>query len=298
MTIAQGSRHDVSFVTETVYGTTPATPSMKRFRNTGTGVNMSKSTIQSAEIRSDRQIQSLRHSVMNVGGSLNFELSYGAFDDWLEAALFGTWATNTLKAGVTPKSFSVERRFTDINQYLVYTGCQPNVFNLSIPAEGMVTGSFELVGRGMTAAGTSLGIPTDVATNEPFASDGGSITEGGLALAVVTGLELSLENGIAPNYVVGSNVSKESTYGRSNVTGTATAFFENITMLNKFINETESSLSITLVDPASNTMTITLPRIKYTGAEIPLDGEGSIVMSMPFQALLDTTTGTNIVITR
>lgn len=299
MADAQNSRHEVSYVTEVTPGTTPGTPSMKRFRNTGSGLNLSKNTAVSAEIRADRQISSMRHLQRSGGGPLNFELSHASFDDWLESALFGAWATDVLKAGVTPKYFSVERRFTDIAQYLVYTGCQVDTLNLSIPTEGMVTGSMDIVSRNMTASGTSLGSPTDVATTEPFSSDGGVITEGGGVIGIVTALELSLANGVAPNFAVGSNFARSNSWGRSNLTGTLTAYFENLALLNKFLNETESSLVVDLTDPDGNTLQISIPRLKYTGGEIPVDSfEGSTTISLPFQGLLDTATGTNLVITR
>lgn len=192
----------------------------------------------------------------------------------------------------------MERRFLDIGQYLVYTGCMVNSLSLSIPATGGVTGSFDFIGRNMSASGVTLGAPTDVSLNDPFTSDGGVIQEGGVTIGIVSGLELSLQNNISPNYVVGSNFSKEQTYGRSILTGTVTAFFENLSLLNKFLNETESSISITLTDPAANDLIIDIPRVKYTGGEVPVDGEGSVVLSLPFQALKDPTEATNIVITR
>lgn len=298
MTIAQGSRYEISYVKEVVHGTTPVSPAMKRLRSTGGGMNMAKESFQSAELRSDRQLVSLRHTTRSIAGAVPFELSYTSFDDILENALFGTWTSNILKAGVTPSSFSIERRYLDISQFLLYTGCMVNTLSLSIPASGGVTGSFDFVGRNMSTSTTTVGAPTDVALTDPFTSDGGVIQEGGATVAFVTGLELSLTNNISPNYAVGSNFSREQTYGRSILTGTVTAFFENLTLLNKFINETESSITVTLTDPAANDLTISIPRIKYTGGEVPVEGEGSVTLSLPFQALRDPVQGTNIVITR
>jgi hypothetical protein len=68
-------------------------------------------------------------------------------------------------------------------------------------------------------------------------------------------------------------------------------------MYNKFLNETESALSVTLDGPAGD-LTILLPRIKYSGGEVPVTGEGPVVLDMPFQALRDATAATNIQITR
>lgn len=297
MPTAQGSRHEYSFVTEVTYGTTPGSPTMRRLRNTGGGLNLNKEQYQSAEMRADRQIVSHRHGPRQGLGTIPFELSYGSFDDLLESAMFGAWATNVLKAGTTQKSFTIERRFTDISQYLRYTGCIVNTMSLTIPNTGIVTGEFGFFAKDMNTSGTSLGTPTDVTTNEPFVAAGGTLTEGGSPFAAVTALSINLENGVGPNFAVGSNLTRDPSYGKSMVTGTLEAYFEDLTLYNKFLNETISSLSMDLTDGV-NTLTLSLPRIKYTGAEIPVDGEGSIKASLPFVALRDTTAATQFQITR
>jgi Phage tail tube protein len=297
MPTAQGSRHEYAYVAEVTYGTTPGSPAMKRIRNTGGGLNLTKEQYQSAEMRADRQLVSHRHGPRQGLGNIPFELSYGAFDDLLESALFGTWTTNVLKAGVTQKAFTIERRFTDIAQYMRYTGCIVNTLSLTIPNTGIVTGEMGIFAKDMTASGTSLGTPTDVATAEPFVSAGGTLNEGGSPIAIVTALSLSLENGVGPNFSVGSNLTRDPSYGKSMVTGSLEAYFEDLVLYNKFLNETISSLSMALTD-GTNTLTISLPRIKYTGAEIPVEGEGSVKVSMPFVALRDNTAQTQMSLTR
>lgn len=297
MAFATGSRHELSFIAETVFGTTPGTPAMSRLRNTGTTLNVNKETFQSGEIRADRQITDERHGTRRVAGDVTFELSYGAFDSFLESALFGTWATNILKAGVTQKSFTMERRFLDVAQYLKFTGCVVNTMSLDIQPSRMVTGSFGIIGKDGTLSGTSLGVPTDVNTSAPFDAFTGAITEGGAAIASVTALSLSLDNQIEPTFVIGSAVTPQLVYGRSNLTGRVSAFFENATMFNKFINETESAIQVTL-DGVAGDLVILVPRVKYTGGEIAMNGERGIMLNMPFQALLDGTTGTNLQLTR
>ena len=60
------------------------------------------------------------------------------------------------------------------------------------------------------------------------------------------------------------------------------------------MDEEESSLRLTIGDGIKQSYVITLPRIKYNGGDNPVDGEGPITLSMPFQALYDSCTGTNI----
>jgi hypothetical protein len=97
---------------------------------------------------------------------------------------------------------------------------------------------------------------------------------------------------------VGSKNSIKPSLSRSNLTGQVTAYFENSTLVEKFLNETESSINFTMPDGAGNAQKYIIPRIKYTGGQPDVSGEGPITLTMPFQALLDGTTETNILIER
>ena len=97
--MANGSRHSMRYVAEATYGTTPATPAFKPIRHTSTTLGLSKESLQSEEIRDDRQIADFRHGAYQVGGDMNIELSFASFDDLLEATLLGTWVANTTTGG-------------------------------------------------------------------------------------------------------------------------------------------------------------------------------------------------------
>jgi hypothetical protein len=290
---------DIAFVPEVTYGTTPGTPTMKFLRFTGGFLNPEKNNFVSEEVRSDGQINDMRHGMRRVPGDLGFELSYGAYDDWLQAALGGTWTTNVLKAGRTERYFSCEERHTDLTQFAVTTGVVVNSMSLSIQPDAMVTGSFGVIGRNQTWSGTSLGTPTAVASHPPFSGFTGAILEGGSSIANLTALELNLERNVEPVYVVGpSDLAKEKTIGQNNVTGTATFLLESAAMINKFLNETESSISVTLDGPAGGDLTILIPRVKYSAATRQRGVGSSLIVTMPFQALYSTGQASNLVMTR
>jgi hypothetical protein len=300
MTIATGSRHNLAYIAETTFGTTPTTPVMQNLRHTGTTLGLSKDAIESEELRDDRQIAHFRHGNKNVSGDVNFELSYGTFDDFIEAALAGTWATNILKAGTTRRSFTIERHHEDIGRYLRSTGCHINTMSLSVAPNSMVTGSFGVIGKGFGTSGVAMSGSTYTAetTSPPFDSFTGSITEGGSAIAIVTGLELSIDNGMEALYVVGEDTTLEPSIGKSTVTGSVTAYFENTDLLNKFVNETESSLTFTLTDAAGKDYVFFLPKIKYNSGNPEAAGPGAITISLDFVALYDSTALTQLKITR
>ncbi|WHI46598.1 phage tail tube protein [Microbulbifer sp. VAAF005] len=300
--MADGSQHSMAYVAESTYGVTPATPTFKAIRNKGTTLALTKEGSADEELRDDRQITDYRHMNRSVGGDITINLSYGSFDDFLEAAAMGTWDTDKLVVGKTRRSFTIERKFGDISDkpYHRYTGCEINTLNLTVAPGTRVSGSFGVIGKDMSPEAAALSGSTygNATTTQVFDSFKGVIKEGAASLAVVTELTLTLDNGLESRYVVGSDSTIQPGAKRSNVTGQLSAYFENSTLLEKFLNEQDSSLEFSLVDAAGNAYVFTLPKIKYTGGQVDVSGEGAIILPLPFQAVYDETEDTNLSIER
>lgn len=307
--IATGARHSMGLTPEATYGVTPATPAFEDIRHTSCTLALTKSTNESAELTPDRQIKYFRHGNSSVGGDVGIELSYGSLDTLLEAALCGTWdadvpslGTDQLQVGTIRRSFSLERIFGNLAtpEYHRFTGLEVNSFNLNVSPDAIVSGSFAFIAQNMNidtaiVAGATYPAAT---TTEPFNSFSGVINEGGAQIGVVTSLDLTLENGLNPLFVVGSKLTIDPSVGKSRVTGTINAYFEDKTLLEKFLNETPSSITFTLVDPAGNGYDFTIPNIKYTGGQVDVSGEGEVSIPLPFQALFDVTEGSTLTIER
>ncbi len=401
MVFATGGSHLLTYIQESTFGTTPtptAASPMRKFRLTQNSIIAVRDSFTSEELRGDQQVSDLRLGAKGVAGDLNFEMSYLGFDDFIEAALGGTWAptftdtdvdwsataaTNTftqgagtdlttvlsandyvrvsgftgdvanngifkvatvapnsftvtptgtlvddaagesvtvealtgavLKSGLSQPSFTFENQYNDqgfdVNsKYLVYEGMTTNTFNLSLSPNGIVTGSFGLIGeapRASAFSNISLGatfedsVVNPSANFSPMDSFSGQVDEGAtIDIMTITGIELALTRNLNPEFVIGKDQTVRITPGRNVVTGTVTAFFENKTLLEKFLNETSSSLKFTMLDTSSNTVEVFLPNIKYTAGDNSVSGEAAILVSMPFTALYDATEATNIRITR
>lgn len=219
-----------------------------------------------------------------------------------EAASAGRSITSNaepLTAGTIRRSFTIERNFADIGQYLRYVGTEFDGFDVDVKAEGIVPIVFNVLGQDQTSASTPIAGATYPAapTRSPFDGFSGSIKEGGSVIAVLTEVKCTLKNNLAEIYVVGSPKTLEPAIGKSTVTGTVTAYFQDTTMLNKFVNETESSIEFTLTD-GTYSYGFLIPRVKYTGAPPNVSSDKPITLSMPFSALLDSVTGTNLRITK
>ena len=304
MTIATGSRHDMAYVVESTFGTTPSTPSFIPIRHTGTTIGLSKDSLESEELREDRQIAHYRHGNKNVGGDINFELSYNSFTALIEAVMCGTWTSSgdpeILKTGTVSRSFTIERHHEDIGKYIRATGCSFNSMSLSVSPNSMVTGSFGVLGKDLSTAATAITGASYAAetTTAPFDSFTGAITEGGSSIAIVTALELNIDNGMEAQYVIGDSTTLQPPLAKSTVTGSVTAYFENTALIDKFINETASSITFTLTDAAGNDYIFDIPNVKYNSGNPEVGGPGAVTVTLDFIALYNAADVTQLKITK
>ena len=61
-------------------------------RPKGQSLGINKTTTESAEIRADRNITDVVDTGLEAQGNIDFELSFGAYDEFLAAGLFSDWS--------------------------------------------------------------------------------------------------------------------------------------------------------------------------------------------------------------
>lgn len=175
--MSDSNRTQLYYGIESTYGVTPAV-AFKEMRFTGEGLNKNIENILSNEIRSDRQVTDLIQVDADVSGSINFELSYGAFDDFLVAALYSAgWSTpvavsaTDISAASADNSFNtVAEDFTgdniSVGQWIEVRGFTTNAVNngyfkvVSVAATKLVVSGATLVdetaGDTITIAGSMI----------------------------------------------------------------------------------------------------------------------------------------------
>lgn len=298
---AQGSRSSLSYIVESTFGTTPA----GNFTNlpfSTHSLNLTKDRVAGNDIQADRMPRVDRHGNRQAGGDIAVDLRKGDYDAFLESAMLNVWSTDVLKVGTTPKYFSIEDYAADIDQARLFTGCTVSTMALSIAPNQMVTTTFGMVGKDMTIGQTEK--TQDAASgNAPFDAYSGDLAIGNVgassAVAIVTGIDFTLNNSFAPTFVVGDDSAPCLEVGRAEIEGTITAYFEDAALVNRFLNETETELSVSVDDPTgTNTYTFLFPRVKINSADVGVDGPNSRIINMSFVALYDSTEQTNLKITR
>jgi hypothetical protein len=176
-----------------------------------------------------------------------------------------------------------------------------NNLTLDLTPESIAGGSYDLIGMDFApVSGTSLDVSPDPAdVDAPFNSFDGALYEGNTLMAVVTAVSFTLNNNRTLQPVIFSSGSPDVFEGTAAYSGSLTALFENPTMLNKFINETQSTIDIRMNNPNGIDFMRMRAPIVYTGGTMDPPAQGPVPLVMPFDCIPDDTTMlTNFLIQR
>jgi hypothetical protein len=295
---ATGVETRIAICAETVPGTTNVTPTMLVLPAVKLDLELVQTTHNDTSIYSDRMERYVIPGDRKVTGSFSANLSHTNFSPLIQTAMFSTWSSNVIKTGKVLNTVTFEQWHSDISKGFVYTGCFFDKMQIKIPVNGLVTIDGTVNGFNMTTETSSLSAsPTAAVTEQPYVATTATLNEGGSAIAYLTAIDIAIDNGAVALNVLGAVTPQGYTPGMSKVTGTITAWFPDLTLVNKFLNGTSTSIEVTLTDGV-NTIDVLLPAIFYTGTKKPVQGQGAISVTLPFTAVRDGTALSNIVITR
>ena len=305
---ADSSLLQLAYVNETDWGVTPeVAPVFTPLRLTGESLRIDQEGVQSEEIEANRNVSDIIQVGAGASGDINFELSYGTFDDILAGLMCADWATDVLTNGTKKKSLTFEKRFTvgaSSYEFFRYRGMIPNTMSLSLTAREIITGSFGFLGKGGTVASSAIADATyDSASSSNVMS--ASAQFGSLGLGTLDpqpsllSLELEITNNLREQPKLGSLDNAGVGLGRFEVTGSLEAYFENADVYNLFLNNSEFALSFVLGSETGSKYQFDLGSVKLTDANVVAGGNNQDVMSsVNFQGLYNAGDGGSLVITR
>jgi hypothetical protein len=305
MAFSQGSRTRLSFLPEVTFGTTPA-GNFTELPFTTHSLNLSKERVTGNDIQSDRMPRVDRHGNRTASGDIVVDLRNGNYDSLLESLMFNAWSTDELKVGTTLKSLSIEDYLADIDQAKLFTGMVVSQASFSMQPNQMVTTTFSMIGKDMSLS-TSEKTITAATVNQPFDAYSGDFRIGDhdgvlSALTAVTSLDFTINNNVNPTFVIGESTTPQLEFGRCEIEGTITAYIEDATLINRFLNETETAFDVSVNDPSGlNEYKFFFPKVKINSADTPVENPQSRLVTLSFVALYDdaaTGEDSNIVITR
>jgi hypothetical protein len=298
---ASGARVAYYYVLEAADGTIAANPQFKPIRLTQNGVQEQSSEIQSNEISADRHRKAARRGATSLSGDIVGELSYGTFDDLLQAAFCGTWAGDVLKTGTVRRSFAILKRNLDIGIDTIYRGVQINQLKFACPLQEKITVTFSVVGK----AEEAYVVPNGATFAQPTTTDYMTTFEGSLDLDdaefnAATDLNITLGNNIEAKYSLFNRPAYGMKIGMIDVTGDLSAYIEDAVLKNKYRNEVDTEMQVTVTDKATNgnAYRLTLPRERFTSAQDSYNGDDLGVQQLNFRALYDATTTTELMLER
>jgi hypothetical protein len=197
-------------------------------------------------------------------------------------------------SGHTDQSFTVEERYTDIGQFERFDGLKVTSMNASIPATGMTTVDFSMIGKDMGRADVTpyFTAPTAQSSTGIMAGVNGALLLNGTVAALVTSADFSIERATENAVVVGSNSLADIFTGRITASGNLSIYFLDGVTRALFDQETEFSLVFALTEnnlASANVISVLFPRVKLGGFE-KQDAELGIMASSPFTALENSVT--------
>lgn len=111
---ANANRMRIGIVEEEEFGVLPDPPiTMETLRWTSEGLKQTTSTVNSNEVRADRQISDVKRVDIGADGPINFEMSYGSHQNLMEGALYSAgWSSPET---VTASTISFDNADNSIN---------------------------------------------------------------------------------------------------------------------------------------------------------------------------------------
>lgn len=203
-------------------------------------------------------------------------------------------ATNPGKTNHIPTTghvrdyWTIEHDYSDITQSEQFVDCVFNTMAVKLPATGIATIDFGILGINMTTGTASVFTsPTAVSTGDSLTASKGAVYIQGVKVATITSLDFNVNgNCSAPGGVVGSDVDPDIFVGAIDVDGNMSVLFDSVTLRDYYLAETQCTIIATFMtgsEAAAGFQSWVFPVVKING-DSKDDGEKGLTMSMPFSA--------------
>jgi len=228
------------------------------------------------------------------GGTLVTE----AADEDPREIIMGAYITN----GTTLISYNLEKDFDDLSETLsLFKGMSINTFNLDVPADGIITGSFGFIGSVEESLTGSGGDGYDDETTTTVLTGANHVTDflENLGDLAILSFAFSLNNNLRTRLQVGNLGVASIGSGSIEITGSLSIHLEDATLYNKYLNQTKTSIVLGVVDIDGNGYIIDLPSVKITSGVRSAGGLNTdVIGDFEFRAYMDSDEEVSIRIAR
>lgn len=190
-------------------------------------------------------------------------------------------------SGHTNDDYAFEVWAPDALQSLRFLGCKFAGMDISLPPNDKASITFNVMGQDRQKAGTQyFTTATAAGTSQMQTGLSGTLWVAGVAVGVLTNLQLQVGGNMEVQGVVGSALTPDVFVGPLDVTGSISVLWKDSTFDGYFDDETPVPVVIQLRDStgsATDFMNLVLPVVKLSGGDMP-DAEKAIVQSFQFGA--------------
>lgn len=286
-----GAQMQVAFIKNVVWKTTPATPTGKILRKTGFTLAADQTWLTNPEYREDGQEAPGRAGIRTAKGDLSGVLSYGTYDEFMEAALHGAWNTNVLKIGTTRTDFTFERAHKGNGMYFPFRGVVVDSFEISGKADDKVEIKFGLIAAEVGLADdATIWTATTAPGSDPIETTWtGTIKKGGATLGIVTDWTLRCANNFEEGKVCGSKSLHNLASPKRKISGSMGLYFESMDLYTDFEAENSVALQINTGDGVNDSYQFDMSDCRITKFGAPSQGEGFVTVQVEFESYVHAT---------
>ncbi len=291
---ARGRKGQLLMAFETNFGETPAMPTAIKLPFETSGIKASQTLNEDNTIRNNRNPAQPSRGYIDVSGQTVVPVDTIAFGYWLKA-LFGDPETtgegpytHVFKPNDTQPSVVIERGFTDIGKYLLYNGCKVSSVSIDVGGEGGQNANIDVMGANETPGDASFAATPTSLSLLRFDRFQAAVTIGDALAAKITAGQINLNAALDGNqYLIGGQgLRGDIPEGIFQASGSITALFEDLTLLDLAVNGTESAVTFTWTNGA-NSLEIKFPEVVFERNSPGIDGPQGIVIEMPFRGYYD-----------
>ena len=185
-----------------------------------------------------------------------------------------------------------------------FLGCRVDSLNFTSSVDEILQAEVSLVGQDMTTA-QSLATATypttgSAAAYEQFYWTQGTISIGGSSVAVITDFEMEINNNLKSDryFLGGATMSEPILAGMTEITGTITMEFLNLTAYQRFTANTQAAINAkwtaaTAIEGSTYPyLEIDIPKARFdAGGDPQVGGPDVLTQEIPFKVLYDGTNG-------
>jgi len=172
--------------------------------------------------------------------------------------------------GVSKTSFNIERTYEDLSHEIaLFTGMMPEQLALNISVDQIITGGLSFIGKQETSLATSGGTGYTPATTTEAVNAVENITSifENMNAMDASALSITLKNNLRAKQKIGALGAFEIGSGTVSITGNLTAYYNNKTLIDKYLNQTVTSFAFVVVDVAGNAYVFDMPGVKFSSGQ-------------------------------